>query len=101
MMKWFVEMVRVLGIKSVKNERGYYELECLGSSKNQRVQWAWDDFINDMRDDDLMDESARKAIELNPECQKEYHQILEDSEKEQMDKEVDKLSEKFKVTKSK
>lgn len=101
MAKHFVLMVNVLGIKTFKNEHGYYDILGYEGKNNQRVEWAWNDFIKDVRDDDLMDEAAKKAIELNPKARDEYHQILEDSEKEQMDKEVDKLSDKFKVTKSK
>ena len=101
MTKWFVQMVNVLGVKTFKSDGGYYDILGYEGKNNQRVEWAWDDFINDVRDDDLMDEAAKKAIELNPEAQKEYSQVLEESEKEQLDKEVDKLSDKFKVTKSK
>lgn len=101
MVKHFVAMVKVLGIKVSQDSYGCYDIEGFDANKNQRVQWAWDDFITDVRDDDIMDEAAKKAIELNPHAQEEYKHVLEESEQSQIEASVDKLSGKFKVTKKK
>ena len=101
MTKHFVAMSESLGIKVEKDKYGCFDVAGFDGEKNQRVQWAWDDFISDLRDDDLMDEAAQKAIELNPKAREEYKSALEDEERKQNAKNAEKLSEKFKVTKNK
>lgn len=99
--KHFVSMCEVLGIKLSKDEHGLYDIAGFDGEKNQRVKWAWEDFIMDLRDDDLMDEAAKRAIELNPSINEHYQEQLDWVEKKQIDDNVDKLQEKFKVTKRK
>lgn len=99
--KHFVSMCEVLGIKLQKDEHGLYDIAGFDGEKNQRVKWAWEDFIMDLRDDDLMDEAAKRAIELNPSINEHYQEQLDEVEKKQIDDNVDRLQEKFKVTKRK
>ena len=58
MTKHFVAMSESLGIKVEKDKYGCFDVAEFDGEKSQRVQWAWDDFISDLRDDDLMDEAA-------------------------------------------
>lgn len=99
MAKQFVAMAEVMGIKTVRDEYGCYDISGFDGEKSQRVKWAWEDFILDLRDDDLMDESAKKAIDLNPKAKEEYKAAIEDEEKKRMSVATDKLSKKFKVSK--
>lgn len=99
--KYFVSMCEVLGVKLEKDENGLYDVAGFDGEKSQRVKWAWEDFISDLRDDDLMDLAAKKAIELNPAVNAHYQKELEEVEKKQIEDNVDKLQEKFKVTKNK
>ena len=98
MVNSFVQMCDSLGIKTEKDEYGYWMLKDLNVEDNIRFKWAWKDFISALRDDDLMDETAKNAIELNPSVQEEYQQILEEEEQKHISESVELLSEKFKVT---
>ena len=100
MVSYFAKMSDALGIKTAKDKYGIPDLKDIITDKSVRVQWAWDDFIKDLQDNDLMDESALRAIELNPETAADYHRQLEEEEQQKIEASVDKLSEKFKVKKS-
>ena len=97
--KQFVLLAEALGVKPVKSEHMGYDVDTFNPNNNQRVMWAWDDFLRDLRDEDLMDDSAKKAIELNPKVREEYHRVLEEAEQEAVSAEMEKLEDKFKVTK--
>ncbi len=95
----FVGMVRHLGYKTTKNDKGDFDVEGFDASTSVRVQGAWNAFIKDLRDEDLMDETAKSAINLNPLVSEAYKKELEMAEKKEMQDSVSKLQEKFKVTK--
>lgn len=101
MVKYFAMMAESLGIKTETDKFGLPDIKGFDCDANVRVKWAWSDFIKDLQDNDLMDESALRAIELNPKVAEDYHKLIAEEEQQQMDKSVDKLSEKFKVTKKK
>lgn len=86
-----------LGIRTAKDEHGYWMLADFDPEKNLRFMWAWDDLMKTLRNDDLMDDAARKAIDLNPEVQREYSQILAEEEKKAMDNGIEQLSSKYKI----
>lgn len=100
MEKHFSKMSDSLGFKTEADKHGSFDIKGFDCDANQRVKWAWDDFIKDLRDNDLMDESAVRAIELNPTIAEDYHRELEAEEQARMEANAEKLSEKFKVTKS-
>ena len=101
MVKYFSQMSESLGFVMTKDRFGLPDIDHFDCDANQRVKWAWQDFIKDLQDNDLMDESALRAINLNPKVAEDYHKLIAEEEQQQMDKSVDKLSEKFKVTKKK
>lgn len=99
MEKHFSKMSDSIGFKTEKDRHGSFDIIGFDCDANQRVKWAWGDFIKDLRDNDLMDESAVRAIELNPTIAEDYHRELEAEERAKMDAKTEALSEKFKVTK--
>jgi hypothetical protein len=101
MVKYFAMMAESLGIKTEADKFGLPDIKGFDCDANVRVKWAWSDFIKDLQDNDLMDESALRAIELNPKMKADYERLLEEDDQKQLDDGLDKLSEKFKVTKQK
>jgi len=101
MVKYFAMMAESLGIKTEADKFGLPGIKGFDCDANVRVEWAWSDFIKDLQDNDLMDESALRAIELNPKTKEDYERILEEDAQKELDEGIDKLSEKFKVTKQK
>lgn len=97
----FADMSDALGIKVKKDKYGSYDISGFDVDKNIRVKWAWDDFIADLRDEDLMDESARRAICLNPKIEEDYSHVFEEEDKKSMEESVKRLGDKYKVIKSK
>ena len=104
MVRNFAEMCKHLGMKIRTDKHGFYELDDFNPEDNQRFKWAWEDFMVALRDDDLMDESARHAIELNPKVNEDYKAALEEErmkfdeeERKKMEQETARLSEKYKV----
>lgn len=101
MTKSFIRMVEALGIKVETDKFGLFDIAGMNTSKSPRITWAWDDFIDALRNDELMDEAALKAIGYNPTVEEEYRRVLEEDTKKELEIGIDKLSEKFKVTKNK
>lgn len=100
MTKSFVRMIQALGIKVEEDKFGLFGILGVNASKSQRITWAWDDFIEDLRNDELMDEAALKAIGYNPTVEEEYKKALEEENQKEVDAGLEKLGEKFKVTKT-
>lgn len=94
-------IVESIGIKVGRDSHGFYELSGLNVLSSTRITWAWDDFINSMRDDDLMDESALRAISLNPTIEEGYRKAIQEEDEKDLSSSIEKLGEKFKVTKQK
>jgi hypothetical protein len=101
MVRYFSMMAESLGIKTEKDKFGLPDIQRFDVDANIRVKWAWDKFIKALQDDDLMDESALRAIELNPKTKADYERQLAEDALKQLDEGIDKLSDKFKVTRSK
>lgn len=101
MVKYFAMMSESLGVRLSTDKYGLYEIEGVSIGKNLRVTKAWNDFIEKLEDEDLMDESARKAIELNPKIAEDYRMSIEDDDRKRMESQLTKLGEKFKVTRNK
>lgn len=69
--------------------------------KSNMVQFAWNKMLATIRDDDLMDRQAEKAIHLNPVIEEKYNEELNAIENQKMADKVSELSDKFKVSKLK
>ena len=100
MVKYFAMMAESLGFKTETDKFGLPDINGFNPTPI-RVKWAWNNFIKDLQDNDLMDESALRAIELNPKTKEDYERQLAEDAQKQLDEGIDKLSEKFKVTKQK
>lgn len=98
MVRYFASLCDTIGLKTKANKDGSYDVIGYNPENCIRFTWAWKDLIDAFRNDDLMDESAKKAIELNPNVQSEYERILKEEEKKQNDEVADKLEGKFKVS---
>lgn len=98
--EYFLEMIRLLGIKTVKTDKGDYDLMGFGS-ESVRVTWAWDEMMKFLRDDEMMDATAKQAIDLNPTVAENYRKEIESVENREMEENFEKLQEKFKVNKQK
>ena len=99
MARAFVRMVEALGIKTQADQFGLHHIE--GMTESPRITWAWNDYIDALRNDELMDQAALKAFSYNPTVEAQYQEELAKEEREAMDKELQQLGEKFKVTRSK
>lgn len=80
MVREFVPICEGMGLGTRMDSYGCYECK-MDIEGVSRFRSAWGVFIKAFKDDDLMDESARKAISLNPEVQEEYSHILEEEER--------------------
>lgn len=69
--------------------------------QNNRVQSAWTKLLNTIRDDDLMDEQAEKAIHFHPTIEQKYNKEIEAIEQKKMADKMNELSDKYKVSKLK
>lgn len=96
MVSVFASMCDMAGVKTHVADDGCYMTD-FSPEDSVRYRWAWDAFMAALRDDDLMDESARKAIDLNPAVREEYMHILEEAEQKAMRESVEKLRTKYKV----
>ena len=101
MTKNFVRMAEALGIKVQNDKYGYPELADIDLDNSTRVVLAWNDFMEDLRDDELMDKSASKALSFNPTVEANYQKALEEDNQKELNDSLEKLGEKFKVTKQK
>lgn len=69
--------------------------------QNIRCKWAWDKMMKVIRDEDMMDDAARRAIHLNPVVEEQYQKELEAAERSQMEERLSVLSDKYKISKLK
>ena len=103
MTRCFADMVQALGIAVKNDSHGMPTLVDFDIEQSVRTGWAWSDFMRDLRDLDLMDDAARRAIDLNPQVQKDYYAVLHEAEEEhrrQVYQEMsERLQQKFKVGK--
>lgn len=101
MAKSFVRMTEALGIKIETDKFGLIDIAGINIDKCPRVTWAWDDFIDGVRNEELMNTAAIQAFGYNPKVEAEYLKVLEEESRKEMEESFEKLGEKFKVTKQK
>lgn len=99
MVEDFAKVCELLGIGTEKDEHGFLRLSEYDPEKSQRFCWAWDRLIAAIRDDDLMDMTAKNAIEMNPETKKEYEHVLAEQERDRYNDSLLQLGEKYNVKK--
>lgn len=97
--KNFIGMCEQLGVKFTKDKDGDYVLLGINLDKSLRVQQAWDAIVNVVTDAELMDETALKAINMNPEVKADYEREIAKADAVELEEALGDLSSKFKVSK--
>ena len=95
MVKTFARMAESLGIKVGTDKYDLYEIADFDFEKNMLCKKAWDDFIDALQDEDMMDDTALKAIEMNPTVAEDFHKEVEKEERQQMEASIGRLGEKY------
>ena len=99
MVKTFARMAESLCIKVCTDKFDLYEISGFDFEKNMLCKKAWDNFIDALQDEDKMDETALKAIELNPIVAEEFHKEREEEERQKMEASIGRLGEKYLIKK--
>ena len=97
--KNFACMCSQMGIKFEKDKDGDMVLKGIDFDKSLRVQQAWDAIVEVVTNEELMDETALKAINLNPETKAGYEREIAKADAEELQDALGNLSTKFKVSK--
>jgi hypothetical protein len=93
----FVWMCEQMGVRFTKDKDSDYVLVGIDIDKSVRVEGAWNAVVAIITDTDIMDETAQKAIELNPETEKDYKAYMEIAEKQAIEKMLDSADGNFKI----
>ena len=98
-MYWMVEdfngVCKLLGVETERDAYGYLCVKGVG--EDYHFKKAWKELMDTIKNDDVMDQTAESAIGLNPDMQKEYHEIVAEKDKEMF---AETLGWKYKVKKS-
>lgn len=94
----FVWMMEQLGIKFVKDKDGDIVLKGVNVENSCRVQSEWKSIVNIVTDEELMDETALQAINLNPKTKADYERVVAEAEEQMLVQAMGDLSSKFKVS---
>lgn len=94
----FVWMMEQLGIKFVKDKDGDIVLKGVNVDNSCRVQSEWKSIVNIVTDEELMDETALQAINLNPKTKADYERVVAEAEEQMLVQAMGDLSSKFKVS---
>ena len=97
MVGWFARMCEALGIKTSVDGYGFYTLDGFSIEASQRVKWAVSDFMRMSRDEDVMDETAMRALELNPKVMKDYEEAIAEGEREREEQKRREMEEGFRA----
>ena len=93
----FVWMCEQMGVRFTKDKDSDYVLVGIDIEKSVRVEGAWNAVVAIITDTDIMDETAKKAIEMNPETEKDYKAYMEIAEKQAIEKMLDSADGNFKI----
>lgn len=97
MVKMFVQMMDGLGITTTTDADGYYTIADFQPDNNQRFKTAWKVFMEALRDDEIIEDAAKQALELNPKACEAYKYVLEQLDKEEEEKKKREMEEGFKM----
>lgn len=86
-----------MGVRFTKDKDADYALVGIDIDKSVRVEGAWDAVVSIITDPDIMDDAAKKAIEMNPETRKDYQACMEMAENEAIGKMLDNADGNFKI----
>lgn len=93
----FIWMCEQMGVRFTKDKDADYALVGIDIDKSVRVEGAWDAVVSIITDPDIMDDAAKKAIEMNPETRKDYQACMEIAEKKAVEKMLDNVDGNFKI----
>jgi len=94
----FVSMFEQLGVKFSKDKDDDYVLKGVNVENSLRVESAWNRIVAVVTNDELMDEMAIKAINLNPVVKADYEAKVAQAEEKQLEIALGDLGEKYKVS---
>ena len=95
----FVWMMEQLGVRFVKDKDGDFALLGIEFDKSVRVEANWNSIVSIVTDDNLMDEMALEAINMNPKAKADYEAIVAKEEQAELDDALGDLGSKFKIGK--
>ena len=78
LLKAFSEVCRRCNIPIEKDDKDCWFTK--GYKPGKKVEEAWAALMDTVRNDDIMDESAKEAINLNPEIKKDYQKYLNEEQ---------------------
>ena len=93
----FVSMSEQLGVKFSKDRDGDYIIKGVLIEDGVRVDSAWNKIVDAVTDDELMDQMAMKAINLNPKAKAEFEASVAREEQNALNDAISGLGDKFKV----
>ena len=106
----FINLCEVQGLMFCKDKHGQPDLMGVDIGSSARVKGIWNNILATLKNSKLADNTAERAINLNPKAQQEYRAIFEEqenlrrqAEEEKKQREMEEgfkaLEEKYKVTK--
>lgn len=95
----FVWMMEQLGVRFVKDKDGDFALLGIEFDKSVRVEANWNSIVSIVTDDNLMNEMALEAINMNPKAKADYEAIVAKEEQAELDDALGDLGSKFKIGK--
>ena len=95
--KAFASVCDALGLKTKRDSGGMWCLDSFEPDMSLRFEWAWKEFMDDLRNGDLLDEGAEEAIALNPELERDYRRLLDEEERKKMENGLSRLGDKYRV----
>ena len=94
----FVWMMQTCGIKFVKDSDGDDVPAGVDIAQSVRVESEWNNIVRILTDAELMDETALKAINMNPETKRDYEAIVAQAEQREMDNAINMLKQQENVS---
>ena len=94
-----IGMMKVFGVKFVKDKEGDYVPAGVDIAQSVRVDSIWKKIVRIMTDEDLMDQMAIEAINLNPAVKKDYEELVSKQNQAELDAAVERLKDQYRVNK--
>ena len=96
--RMFVHMMGFMGVRFTKDKDGDAVPVGVDMSKSVRVEGAWNAIVRIVTNDQLMDEKAIEAINMNPDTKADYEARMAKIEQKELDAAIGELGQKFNVT---
>lgn len=96
--RMFVHMMGFMGVRFTKDKDGDAVPVGVDMSRSVRVEGAWNAIVRIVTNDQLMDEKAIEAINMNPDTKADYEARMAKIEQKELDAAIGELGQKFNVT---